>query len=38
MNTAIFLEILTVAEKSKCNTRHLWTSSGRHESIADILH
>ncbi|GAA0699247.1 HD domain-containing protein [Paraclostridium ghonii] len=35
MNTAIFLEILTVAEKLKCNTRHSWTSSGRHESVAE---
>ncbi|GAA0765829.1 HD domain-containing protein [Clostridium subterminale] len=35
MNTAAFLEILTVAEKLKCNTRHSWTSSGRHESVAE---
>lgn len=35
MNTAKFLEILTVAEKLKCNTRHSWTSSGRHESVAE---
>lgn len=35
MNTATFLEILTVAEKLKCNTRHSWTSSGRHESVAE---
>ena len=31
----IFLEILKVAEKLKCNTRHSWTSSGRHESVAE---
>ena len=35
MNTSTFLEILTVAEKLKCNTRHSWTSSGRHESVAE---
>ncbi|CEH36195.1 HD domain-containing protein [Romboutsia lituseburensis] len=35
MNTATFLEILTIAEKLKCNTRHSWTSSGRHESVAE---
>ncbi|WP_290061434.1 HD domain-containing protein [Paraclostridium bifermentans] len=35
MNTSTFLEILSVAEKLKCNTRHSWTSSGRHESVAE---
>lgn len=35
MNTTTFLEILKVAEKLKCNTRHSWTSSGRHESVAE---
>ena len=29
------LQILTVAEKLKCNTRHCYTSSGRHESVAE---
>lgn len=29
------LSILSVAEKLKCNTRHCYTSSGRHESIAE---
>lgn len=29
------LEILSVAEKLKCNTRHSYTSSGRHESVAE---
>lgn len=35
MNTSTFLDILKVAEKLKCNTRHSWTSSGRHESVAE---
>ena len=35
MNASTFLEILTVSEKLKCNTRHSWTSSGRHESVAE---
>ena len=30
-----FLEILSVAEKLKCTTRHSYTSSGRHESVAE---
>ena len=30
-----FLSILSVAEKLKCNTRHSYTSSGRHESVAE---
>lgn len=29
------LKILSVAEKLKCNTRHSYTSSGRHESVAE---
>lgn len=29
------LRILSVAEKLKCNTRHSYTSSGRHESVAE---
>ena len=29
------LEILSVAEKLKCNTRHSYTSTGRHESVAE---
>ena len=28
------LEILHVAERLKCNTRHSWTSTGRHETVA----
>ncbi len=35
MKPTIFLEILSVAEKLKCNTRHSWTSTGRHESVAE---
>lgn len=30
-----FIDILSVAEKLKCNTRHSYTSSGRHESVAE---
>ena len=30
-----FLEILSVAERLKCNTRHSWTSNGRRESVAE---
>ena len=29
------LKILAVAERLKCNTRHSYTSSGRHESVAE---
>ncbi len=29
------LEILSVCEKLKCNTRHCYTSSGRQESVAE---
>ena len=35
MKPAELLEILTVAEKLKCNTRHCYTSTGRHESVAE---
>lgn len=35
MDTAKFLDVLSVAEKLKCNTRHSWTSSGRRESVAE---
>jgi putative hydrolase of HD superfamily len=30
-----FLEIMSVAERLKCNTRHSWTSTGRRESVAE---
>lgn len=35
MEQRAFLDFLSVAEKLKCNTRHSWTSSGRHESVAE---
>lgn len=35
MSAKDLLEILAVAEKLKCNTRHCYTSSGRHESVAE---
>lgn len=35
MNPGELLKILNVAEKLKCNTRHCYTSSGRHESVAE---
>ena len=35
MKPTELLEILSVAEKLKCNTRHCWLSSGRHESVAE---
>lgn len=35
MNPRKYIEFLNVIEKLKCNTRHSWTSSGRHESVAE---
>lgn len=35
MKPAVFLDILSVAERLKCNTRHSWTSCGRRESVAE---
>lgn len=35
MKPSELLEILSVAEKLKCNTRHCYTSTGRHESVAE---
>lgn len=35
MEDRALLEFLGKAEKLKCNTRHSWTSSGRHESVAE---
>ena len=35
MKPAELLEILRVAEKLKCNTRHCYTSTGRQESVAE---
>lgn len=31
----MLLDFMSVAEKLKCNTRHSWTSDGRHESVAE---
>ena len=33
-----FIDFLNIIEKLKCNTRHSWTSTGRHESIAEHSH
>lgn len=35
MEIRSFLSFLEIAEKMKCNTRHSWTSTGRHESVAE---
>lgn len=35
MQPEILLETLHLAEALKNNTRHCWTSAGRHESVAD---
>ncbi len=35
MDCKKYIEFLNVIEKLKCNTRHSWTSSGRHESVAE---
>lgn len=35
MEPAKLLEILSVCEKLKCNTRHCYTSTGRQESVAE---
>ena len=35
MDHRILLDFLKIAERLKCNTRHSWTSSGRHESVAE---
>lgn len=35
MKPTELLQILSVAEKLKCNTRHCYTSTGRHESVAE---
>lgn len=34
MKPTELLDFLTVLEKLKCNTRHSWTSTGRHETVA----
>lgn len=35
MEIRTLLDFLGIAEKLKCNTRHSYTSSGRHESVAE---
>lgn len=35
MDSHTLFDILSVAEKLKCNTRHSYTSSGRQESVAE---
>jgi putative hydrolase of HD superfamily len=35
MHPREFISFMAIAEKLKCNTRHSWTSTGRHESVAE---
>ncbi len=35
MDQRTYIDFLSKIEKLKCNTRHSWTSSGRHESVAE---
>lgn len=35
MKPSELLSVLSVAERLKCNTRHSYTSTGRHESVAE---
>lgn len=35
MNESILLDFMSLCERLKCNTRHSWTSTGRHESVAE---
>lgn len=35
MDIRKFLDFMTIAENLKNNTRHSWTSTGRHESVAE---
>lgn len=35
MDPKQFVDFLARLERLKCNTRHSWTSSGRHESVAE---
>lgn len=35
MDIRTFISFLEKTEKLKCNTRHSWTSTGRHESVAE---
>ena len=34
MTQRVFLNFLHILERLKCNTRHSWTSTGRHETVA----
>lgn len=35
MTAQEFMDFIHILEKMKCNTRHGWTSTGRHESVAE---
>lgn len=35
MDPRQLITLMAVIEKLKCNTRHSWTSTGRHESVAE---
>ena len=35
MNYRDYIDFLGTVEKLKCHTRHSWTSTGRHESVAE---
>ncbi len=35
MDIRKLIDVMAVLEKLKCNTRHSWTSDGRHESVAE---
>ena len=35
MDPKTYLDFLSTIEKCKCHTRHSWTSTGRHESVAE---
>ena len=35
MDQRQYIQFLNVIEKLKCHTRHSWTSTGRHESVAE---
>lgn len=35
MDPKELIGFMAIAEKLKCNTRHSWTSTGRHESVAE---
>lgn len=35
MTASEFMDFLHILEKLKCSTRHGWTSTGRHESVAE---